>query len=132
MSTDPPQPPGLAALATEIEQLQRRMVTQQDGVRQAQESADHAHRVLIDIVDRVKALADQHTTSRTTQDPAAGAPVSWLTLTDPAAARVALAELADWLTDVYLHYPGSLDSLGECWPWHPAAVEELLALRGGW
>lgn len=82
-------------------------------------------------MDRVKAIADRHTAS-TGSDPAAGAPVSWLTITDPAAARVALAELADWLTRVYLYYPGSLDSLGECWPWHPAAVEELLALRGSW
>ncbi|MPZ24991.1 MAG: hypothetical protein GEV12_00680 [Micromonosporaceae bacterium] len=130
MSTEQPHPAGLAALATEVEQLQRRLESHQDGIRQAQESADHAHRVLIDIVDRVQAIADQHTTNGA--DPAAGAPASWLTLTDPATARVALADLADWLTHVYLHYPGSLDSLGECWPWHPAAIEELLALRGGW
>jgi hypothetical protein len=125
------QPPGLAALAAEVEALQRRLAAHQDGIRQAQESADHAHRVLIDIVDRVKTIADHHTTSQQA-DPAAGAPMSWLTLDDPAAGRTALAELGDWLTQVYLHYPGSLDSLGECWPWHPAAVEELLALRGGW
>ena len=124
-------PAGLAALAAEVEQVQRRLEAHQDGIRQAQESADHAHRVLIDIVDRVKAIADHHTTTTGT-DPAAGAPISWLTLDDPAAAQIALTELGYWLSQVYLHYPGSLDSLGECWPWHPAAIEELLALRGSW
>lgn len=78
------------------------------------------------------ALADQ--TSQTPQQPghATGAPVSWLTIDDTDTARTLLADLVDWLTRVYAHYPAAVDALGECWPWHPTAVEELLALRAGW
>jgi hypothetical protein len=121
----------LGALASEVERLQRRLEAQQAEVTQAQQSADHAHRVLIDIVDRVKDLADQQTPAQQ-PDAAAGAPVSWLTIEDAAAARVALGDLVDWLTHVYANYPGAVEALGECWPWHPAAVEELMALRAGW
>jgi hypothetical protein len=121
----------LAALAGEVEALRRQVDIQQRDLVQAQESADHAHRVVVEIVDRVKAIADRQA-AQNERDPAVGAPISWLSIEDPASARLALGELADWLTRVYVHYPGSIDSLGECWPWHPAAVEELLALRGAW
>ena len=120
----------LAALAAQVERLQRQLDTQQQQITHAQESADHAHRVLVDIVDRVKAIAD-HTARQQPATKPAG-PVSWLTIEDTDAARTLLADLVDWLTRVYAHYPGAVDALGECWPYHPTAVEELLALRAGW
>lgn len=125
----------LAALASEVERLSRQVAAQQDDLRQAQQTAEHAHRVLVDIVDRVQAIADQQPTA--TSPPAAGGgpstgPVSWLTLEDPDQARTLLHQLADWLAQVYIHYPGATNSLGECWPWHPNVVEELLALKAAW
>lgn len=123
----------LAALAAQIERLQRRLDTQQQQIKQTQETAEQTHRVLVDIVDRVQDLAN-HTTHGRRQPGAstAGAPVSWLTINDPATARTLLADLVDWLNRVYTHYPGAVDALGECWHHHPNAIEELLALRAAW
>ncbi|MBN9799272.1 hypothetical protein DMP15_18685 [Pseudonocardia sp. UM4_GMWB1] len=53
---------------------------------------------------------------------------SWLLADDPAAAGQDLADLCEWLTAVYLHYPDA--ALPACWMWHPAVVEELTWLRG--
>lgn len=53
---------------------------------------------------------------------------------DPAAriteqdATAHLDELAGWLAEVYLRFPGA--DLPSCWAWHPAVVEELWWLRG--
>ena len=122
----------LAALAVEIERLRRQLDAQRAEIARAQQTADHAHRVLIDIIDRVKELADHQANTRTSGGRASSVPVSWLTINDPITARAALDDLVDWLDRVYIHYPGAADSLGECWPWHPAAIEELMALRAGW
>lgn len=121
----------LTALAAEVERHTRQLAEQRAAVARAQESADHAHRVLVDIVDRVKDLADKITTCAS-RGPQAVAPTAWLTIEDENTAKAALAELVDWLQRVYIHYPGSEESLGECWLWHPAAIEELMALRAAW
>lgn len=52
---------------------------------------------------------------------------SWLLLADPEQARGVLGDLLDWLSRVYLRYPGA--ALPSCWLWHPAVVEELRWLR---
>jgi hypothetical protein len=118
----------VAALAAQVERQARQLAEQRAVTERAQESADQAHRVLVDIVDRVKEIADRPAPA----GPETAAPVSWLTIEDHAAAHAALSNLVDWLQRVYVHYPGAADSLGECWPWHPTAVEELLALRAAW
>lgn len=52
---------------------------------------------------------------------------SWLLVADLQQARVVLADLLDWLAQVYLRYPGAV--LPSCWLWHPGVVEELWWLR---
>ena len=52
---------------------------------------------------------------------------SWLMPADPNEAYALLADLLDWLAQVYLLYPGA--ALPSCWLWHPAVVEELWWLR---
>lgn len=122
----------LTALAAEVERQSRQLADQHTAIARAQESADHAHRVLVDIVDRVKELADKITTAGAARTPQAEAPIAWLIVEDENTARAALADLIDWLHQVYIHYPGAAESLGECWLWHPTAIEELMALRAAW
>lgn len=57
-------------------------------------------------------------------------PLSWLTISDPAEARAAMADLVDWLGAVYVQYPDA--HLAPCWAWHPSVVAELLACRAMW
>jgi hypothetical protein len=52
---------------------------------------------------------------------------AWLLAEDTAQPREDLADLLDWLAQVYLHYPDA--ALVSCWLWHPAVVEELWWLR---
>lgn len=52
---------------------------------------------------------------------------SWLLTADPDSARRILDDLAGWVDQVYLAYHGV--ALRSCWLWHPAVVEELVALR---
>ena len=52
---------------------------------------------------------------------------SWLLTADPDCARRTLEDLVAWVGAVYLTYPRT--ALMSCWLWHPAVVEELVALR---
>lgn len=52
---------------------------------------------------------------------------AWLLAEDPDQARADLADLTDWLQQVYSRYPDA--TLVSCWAWHPAVVEELCWLR---
>lgn len=124
----------VSALAAEVERLTRRLDQAEAEAATARETAEHAHRVLVDLVDRVADLADTTTTTNHEQGAGnpAGAPTSWLTLDDPDTAQTIMTQLVDWLGKVYIHYPGAADSLGECWPRHPAVIEELLALQAAW
>lgn len=80
------------------------------------------------VVDR---LADEF--ARHVERYAGLEPVSWLALPDdPAQARQLLADLLDWLQQVYLRYTDAAPSLPDCWLWHPDIVEELLWLRAAW
>lgn len=52
---------------------------------------------------------------------------AWLLAEDPDQARADLADLTEWVGQVYLRYPGGV--LPSCWLWHPAVIEELWWLR---
>lgn len=51
---------------------------------------------------------------------------SWFDVDDVETAQLWLAELAQWLDRVWVRYPRH--GLTECWPYHPAVVEELLVV----
>lgn len=123
----------VTALAGEVERLTRQLDQVKTDADQAGRTAEAAHRALVDIVDRVADLANQHTTGQASEQPdQPTGPTSWLTLTDPDQRHTVMADLVDWMQRVYIHYPASPASLGECWQLHPAAVEELLALKAAW
>ena len=56
--------------------------------------------------------------------------VAWLTVSDPARAIAWLTDLATWVPAVWQPY--LLTKTPGCWPWHPAAVAELLVVRHLW
>ncbi len=95
----------VAALARQLERVQRAQATQEELLR--------------GLAGDVAALVEQIPT----QHPP---PTSWLLVGDPGEALEALQWLAGWVGDVYLWYPGA--RLPTCWLWHPAAVEELYCL----
>lgn len=100
--------PTVLALARENERLTRRV-----GGLETQLAS------LADAVARIALDRDAGNTE--------GGPRSWLLADDPAAAAADLDDLAGWLAAVYVHFPDAV--LPSCWPWHPAAVEELWWLR---
>jgi hypothetical protein len=51
----------------------------------------------------------------------------WLTVTDPDLAGQWLADAAEFADTILAHFPGT--TLPACWPLHPAAVVELIALN---
>lgn len=93
---------------------------------------------------QVQHLADNHTRAVLTHpdihDPAAatacatagrddqpGPPVEWLTITDADTAAAALTATSQWIEAVLR--PLGLAPEAGCWPWHPRAVIELLAVH---
>lgn len=132
MNDRDPLQAAVTALAGEVERLTRQLAEVKTDAAQAGQTAEAAHRALIDIVDRVADLANQHTGQVAEQTDQPTGPTSWLTITDPDQRQTVMADLVDWMQRVYIHYPDSPASLGECWQLHPAAVEELLALKAAW
>lgn len=131
MNDRDPLQAAVTALASEVERLTRQLAEVKTDAAQAGQTAEAAHRALIDIVDRVADLANQPIeppgqSGQETQ------PLSWLTLTDPDQRQTVMADLIDWMQRVYIHYPASAASLSDCWQLHPTAVEELLALKAAW
>jgi len=123
--------PALIAIARDVEALRRSVEDLRVEAGRAQETGNSAHRVLADLADRVHELASR--APATGLDPivggADGEPVpSWLTNPN----GQAVADLVAWLGQVLVHYPDVVETLGECWPHHPWAVEELLALQAAW
>jgi hypothetical protein len=61
--------------------------------------------------------------------PAEALPVvrSWLLTTDAERAAADLADLAEWMSRVYVRYTRA--QLSSCWLWHPEVIEELWWLR---
>jgi hypothetical protein len=110
----PPDPSPVLALGREVERLTRR-------------SAAHDVRIE-DLAALLQQLATDLTTLAPTTTTTPEPPVrSWLLGQDPAQARADLADLLDWLAQVYLRYPDA--ALVSCWLWHPAVIEELCWLR---
>lgn len=96
----------MAALARMVERQQRALAAQEELLR--------------GLAVDVKALVEK-TPARVPT------PVAWLLTSHPRAVLVVLEDLAAWLRDVYLWYPGAV--LPSCWLWHPACIEELACLR---
>lgn len=103
-------PAQVTALASLVDRNQHRLARVESMVRQL--TAEVEARVPRD----QDAEASQSTDAR-----------AWLLIQDTGQGRAVLAELTQWLAEVYLHYPGA--ALPSCWLWHPAVVEELWWLR---
>lgn len=54
-------------------------------------------------------------------------PRDWLAVQDVETARLWLKELQEWMSGTYRWLPQSVE-LPPCWAWHPALVQELLAI----
>ncbi|NJC70843.1 hypothetical protein HC031_14115 [Planosporangium thailandense] len=125
----PTPDPALVALARDVEQLRREVDQHRADIDRARETGDTAHRVLADLVDRVAAVADDRPVGAdNTEDGQHAGVESWLVSPRPEA----LQELVEWMDQVLIHYPGTVDALGQCWSLHAWIVEELLALRAAW
>jgi hypothetical protein len=92
-------------------------------------------RTLADLADLVRRISSAHSAAAAPESARAVAaaeddelPPEWLTVTDPAQAVLWLADLHQWIRDVWVHY----QSIPPCWPWHPSIVAELLTVRVTW
>ena len=63
-------------------------------------------------------------------EPDEGVQRDWLTVTDPDLAGQWLADAAEFASGVLPRFPGT--ALPGCWPLHPAAVVEMIALNAQW
>ncbi len=54
----------------------------------------------------------------------------WMSVSEPAQAVAWLSDLTVWMTKIWVRYPNG--TMPKCWPWHPAAVTELLVARHLW
>ena len=93
----------------------------------AQQMAEAVHRVLPELAERISAVASGPGEPDDLVE-ADDMSQSWLLNQRPQM----LDRLREWLEQVLIHYPGSTQALGPCWPLHPWIVEELLALRAAW
>ena len=126
--------PAAEALAGQLDALSRQLRLHGEDLVTVRALAEAATRVLDDLVERIDQV--EHTAStaatRLAEHLAAGDRNprcwSWLAEPDPKA----VVRLADWMGRVLLHYPTTPAALSPCWPWHPWAVEELLALHRSW
>lgn len=72
---------------------------------------------VVELADSISALARQLEPSTVR---------SWLAVEDEEKARLYLADLQKWLSEVWVHYDSA--PLPECWAYHPGVVEELWVL----
>ena len=115
----PVDDPQWAALGRELERLTRRAGTTDERITQLQDLVGQLAGDVATLALHVAgpgALDDQDPPER-----------SWLLVDDPDLAQSYLTDLITWLNRVYLRYPNAV--LPSCWLWHPAAIEELWALR---
>jgi hypothetical protein len=105
--SEPVTPEQVDALSRAVERVTRRQTTHEQQLERL-------------------AVAVTEFAERSAQRDPDQAGVSWMLVSDPEAALAALADLIEWLDQVYLQYDTSLPS---CWLWHPPVVEELLWLR---
>ncbi len=113
----------VAALGRETERTARRVTELGARVDRAEEASAERGRMLVELAEQIEALAQRDDDGQERQRVLP----SWLAADDEQAARELLADLCEWLTAVYRHYPGG--ALPSCWLFHPTAVEELLWLR---
>lgn len=114
----------VTALGRETERTARQVAELGARVDRAEQTTAGVRQAVGELADRIEALAqpdDDDAQGRQRVLP------SWLAVDDGQTARELLADLCEWLTAVYRHYPGG--ALPSCWLFHPAAVEELLWLR---
>lgn len=110
----------VAGVASEVEALR----TGLEPLRGLPSRVEELARLLTELAHQVRA--------RVTRPPAAAAP-SWLDLpADVDVAQQVLAELVQWLGEVYLRYADAARTFPDCWLWHPDVVEELLWLMVAW
>ena len=92
---------------------------------------DQQHKRLNSTVNRMaKAILDANKKDKAKEEEEEQPPLvfSWLALPqemEPEALQI-LTDLAKWLAQVYLRFPGS--ELPSCWAWHPWVIEELVTL----
>lgn len=110
----------VAGLAREVEGLRRAVEPMRGLTGQVEDLA----RVVAELAQRVATTVHRARP--------AGAP-SWLDLpADIDAAQSLLADLVEWMAEVYLRYGDAVKSFPDCWLWHPEVVEELLWLMCAW
>ncbi|MDQ2710149.1 MAG: hypothetical protein M3Z25_22120 [Actinomycetota bacterium] len=117
---EPVRPEVVAGLAREVDALRRAVRTLAD---------------LPAAVKRLDATLAQAIDDMAGPGPRADTvgPVSWIgQATDPELTASQLAELTDWVAQVYMRYPVAARELPDCWLWHPDMVEELAWLHQSW
>jgi hypothetical protein len=122
-------------LAARVDAIGRHVRAFTEVVTRTEQTAEAAHQALDGLVDRILVVerlvaeaAEQVTAASASADEEQPAVQSWLARPQ----RAQLVELAGWTEQVLIHYPGTAEALRSCWPYHPWAVEELLALHAAW
>jgi hypothetical protein len=111
----------VAGLAREVEGLRHAVEPLRGLTGQVEDLA----RVVTELAERV--ITHTRSSSARTAAP------SWLDLPqDMQTAHEVLADLVEWLGEVYLWYGDAARSFPDCWLWHPDVVEELLWLMAAW
>jgi hypothetical protein len=125
----------LADLAAEIDELKgevRSLSMLRDDVASQGRALAHLSR----LVRRTPAGSSQSTdgdlqaTSIDADDQEDEVVPEWMLVQDAAQAVAWLNDLTVWVPKVWARYPGA--AMPKCWPWHPAAVAELLTTRHVW
>lgn len=117
---EPASAKAVIGLVREVDALRRAL----EPLHGLPERVDDLSRLATDLTNTVATLTARKAT--------APCP-SWLMLpADAVEAARALDELTGWLSAIYLRYPDGVDTLPECWVWHPDVVEELLWLMHAW
>ncbi|MCF7552608.1 hypothetical protein [Pseudonocardia sp. WMMC193] len=120
MNSDEPEPDPVAALARQVDELERR-VGEIRGLPQRVE----------DLVQLVAALTRTVHALRARREPQPC--MTWLLAPEnPGNVRELLDDVGDWVGVIYLRYSDAAQSFPDCWPWHPEVVEELVCLMESW
>jgi hypothetical protein len=134
--TAPPQDrggsPSVAALATEVNALRRRVET----IAATSDELARTHRdyaAVIETIPQLRQQVERILALLTDDDQIAPAGWFWLTLSGQAR-EDKLGELSDWVEAVFrAQYPGYLaEQIRPCWPNHPEARWELTWLYQLW
>lgn len=113
----------LTRLALDVERIRAHVTDLDARVARATDDVAGTGRAVTDLADGLRAV----TTSRAlSSDSGAEVVPCWMTITDPQAAVLLLDRLTVWVRAVWGHYD---PHLAGCWPWHPALVADLEAVR---